>query len=158
MSASNANRPIPLAASSRATIAHLDAEALSLEASAVRAAQAHAIIAQTSTFGSAKAETLEAQLSAVGVVQARQATLRNVGAGLVQARQLAASGSWLNFVQGVEVSLHGRTLVGLLMARRVSGDVRVLIDWRGAAILGLMLGLVITWISRKQFPSPQVNR
>ena len=41
-----------------------------------------------------------------------------------------------------------RTAVLFLLARRVSGDVRVLFDWRGALAFGAVAGVIAGLISR----------
>jgi hypothetical protein len=41
------------------------------------------------------------------------------------------------------------SLVGLLLANRVDGDVRTLLDWRGALAAGAAIGLVVGLLRRR---------
>ena len=45
-----------------------------------------------------------------------------------------------------------QTAVMFLVARKVAGDVRVLLDWRGALAFGAAAGLVIALVRRARKP------
>jgi hypothetical protein len=45
-------------------------------------------------------------------------------------------------VVAADVTTGGPTFIGILLARRVVGDVKVILDWRGALAFGAAAGLV----------------
>jgi hypothetical protein len=47
------------------------------------------------------------------------------------------------------VTVRQPSLVGLLLANRVEGDVRTLLDWRGALAAGAAIGLVVGLLRRR---------
>jgi hypothetical protein len=51
-------------------------------------------------------------------------------------------------VVAADVTTGGPTFVGVLLARRVIGDVKVLLDWRGALAFGAAAGLVAGLVRR----------
>ena len=47
------------------------------------------------------------------------------------------------------VEVRGPSFVGILLAQRVEGDVRALLDWRGALVAGAALGIVLGLLRRR---------
>lgn len=120
--------PTVIGAAHQAIIDHLNAEALSLEQSTAGAVQAGSIVAHLSPIGHAQTERVDAQASAIGRVQAQQATISRSVAGLIQAEQ---------------AHVEDGAIIGLLLAGRVDGNVRPILDLRGVLVLGLVIGLVL---------------
>ena len=60
----------------------------------------------------------------------------------ILAREVHVEQSVVRTLMAAEVRLERASVVGILIARRVSGDVRVLLDWRGAAAFGAAFGLL----------------
>jgi hypothetical protein len=65
----------------------------------------------------------------------------------ILARQVQIDRGLARMVVAADVRAE-RTAVLFLVARRVSGDVRVLFDWRGAIAFGAVAGVVFGLISR----------
>ncbi len=93
--------------------------------------------------GMARAHELEIAQAGVGLALADEATLRQSSARVLLAREsvrleLSAAAS----VVANHVDVGPRTAVAVLVARSVEGDVRPLLDWRGAVAFGAAFGLV----------------
>ena len=107
--------------------------------------------------GSVEGAAVNLSMSVVGGVRAGSATIAQGLAGGVVAQTVSVRQGFVrsllaqrvevgqSFVRSLvanEVHLLPTANVGILLARRVEGDVKVLLDWRGAAILGAVAGLV----------------
>jgi hypothetical protein len=79
-----------------------------------------------------RADRLEASQSAIGRLVARDVRSDQGALGIVRARSVVASEGALGAVAAEHVETHGGFTL-LMIARRVSGDVTVLLDWRAAA-------------------------
>ncbi len=136
---------LDLGAAGQVAIERLEVGSLSLEKSSARSVQAETVVTHLSAMGSVTAEGVAAQATAIGALQARQVDVHGSAAGVVRGRTVSASRSALGLVMGEAVQTQGTTFAGLLVARQVSGTVRPMLDWRGALILGLIIGSVIRW-------------
>lgn len=87
--------------------------------------------------GAARVRAHEMTVAQSGVVAARTDSLR-LGAG---ANGLA--------VVADEATIEPGASVFVLIARRASGDVRPVLDWRAAAAFGLAVGLVLRLLGRR---------
>lgn len=112
---------------SRGAIGRLDAEQVSVTMGAI---------------GAARADTLEVQRGAVGAAMSNELTVTQGAVGTVLAGNARLDQSIARVLVARHVVVERPSIVGVLVARRVSGDVRVLLDWRGALILGAVLGLI----------------
>ncbi len=93
--------------------------------------------------GMARGREIEVGQALVGLALADEVTMRQSSARLLVAREAvrlemsAAAGVLANHVE-----VGPRAAVGVLVARSVEGDVRPLLDWRGALVFGAAFGLV----------------
>lgn len=111
----------------RGAIGRLDAQEVEVRIGAIGAARAEKIEVELGSIGAALANELEVTQGAIGTVLAGEAHLDQVVVRTMIART---------------VVVERPSLIGFMVARRVSGDVRVLFDWRGAIVFGLVVGLV----------------
>ena len=111
----------------RGAIGRLDAQEVDVHFGAIGAARAEEIEVQLGSVGAALTNELEVTQGAIGTVLAGEARLDQVVVRTMIART---------------VVVERPSLIGFLVARRVSGDVRVLFDWRGAVVFGLVFGLI----------------
>lgn len=117
---------------------------LGIEASlgAVGSVEGEAIAFTKSVVGGVRADSVTIEQGLAGGVLARTVDIRQGIARTVVAQRVEVSQSFVRSVVASEVHIMPSTNVGLLFARRVEGDVKVLLDWRGAAILGAVAGLI----------------
>jgi len=157
-------------AGTRASAARAPAKRTKASASAVLD-DAEPTVASINTSDLA-ADVVEVQFGAVGRVQTNDLSVVNGAVGGVRAKQVSIERGALGgalageihvkqgFVQSVvaraahfeqafvrnlvaaDVRFERSGFVGILLARRVSGDVRVLLDWRGGLAFGAAAGLV----------------
>jgi hypothetical protein len=117
---------------SRAAVGRVDSSELSVHQGAVGAARADRIQIGQGALGAALAGEVEVERGYVRTVIAREVSMEQTFARSVVAGEVAAR----------------QSIVGLLLARRVEGDVRVLLDWRGALAFGAAMGIVTGLVSR----------
>ena len=97
--------------------------------------------------GAARAETLSVDRGAVGAAMAGTVEVSRGYARSILARQVQMDRAAARVVIAADVHAK-QSAVMFLVARRVSGEMRVLFDWRGALAFGAAAGLVIGLLSR----------
>lgn len=112
---------------SRGAIGRLDAERVSVTMGAI---------------GAARAETIEVHLGSVGAAMANELTVTQGAVGTVLAGNARLDQSVARVLIARHVVVERPSIVGFLLARRVSGHVHVLFDWRGALVFGAVFGLL----------------
>jgi len=127
-----------------ATLASLD-----LSRGAIGRVDAQDVSVRLGAVGALRAETMHVELGSVGAaltneLHASQASLGSVVAGDVHLQQ-----SVVRTMVARQVVVERPSIVAFLLARRVSGDVRVLFDWRGAAVFGTVVG-ILSLIGRRR--------
>lgn len=119
----------------RGAIGRVDAQEVEVEIGAIGAARAEEIEVELGVIGAALANELEVTQGLIGTVVAGEAHLSQVVVRAMIARH---------------VVVEKPSLIGFLLARRVSGDVRVLFDWRGALVFGAVFGLIARLGTRRR--------
>ncbi len=115
--------------------------------------------------GSLDADRIDFMLGAVGMARGRDVRIGQAAVGLavgdeIELRQssvrvaLARESVRLETaaaatVIGNHVDVGPRAAVAILIAGRVEGDVRPLLDWRGAAVFGAVFALVAAVVGRR---------
>jgi len=125
----------------------LDAEHVELRLSAVGMVDADDVHFAQGALGAARAETVSVDRGAVGAALADKVEVSRGYARSILARQVQLDSSAARVVVAGDVRAD-RSAVMFLVARRVAGDVRVLLDWRGAAAFGAIAGLIIGLLRR----------
>ena len=91
--------------------------------------------------GEVRGDRIEASQSAIGRVRAHEVRADQGALGLVKARSVVNTEGAIGAVAADQVETNGG-FAFLMIARRVSGDVTVLLDWRAAiAAVGTLLVL-----------------
>ncbi len=147
-----------ISTAAQATVEHLEADTVSLETSVARKIQANTVVTHLSAMVNTAAHDVQAQGSAIAAQQAHRVDMRFSAIGAALAAQVSASRSALGFVASREVQANDRTYIGLLLTPQIKGNVRPLLDWRAAIVLGVVLGLIIKLTTRKSHDSPLENR
>ena len=109
---------------------------------AVGRLDARTVAVTQGAVGAARAESLSLEMSAIGAAAAGEATIsrsiaRGVFAGEVHLEQAAAQ-----TIFAERVTMESGSMALVVFARRVEGEVRPLLDWRGGLALGAALGVV----------------
>lgn len=124
----------------------LEADRLEMRLSAVGRVETAQLTVNQGAVGVARAERVSVDRGAVGAALADHVEVSRGFARSVLARQVRIEQSGAQVVIAADVSVN-QAGVMFLIARRVSGDVRVLLDWRGALAFGAAAGLVFGFIA-----------
>ena len=127
--------------------ASFDAEQVSVHQGAVGRVDASNVSVQMGAIGAARAEQVQLERSAVGVALGEQVEVSRGYARSIVARQVQMDRAAARVVIAADVRTN-QTAVMFLVARKVSGEVRVLFDWRGALAFGAVAGLVFALLRR----------
>lgn len=128
--------------------AAIQADHVSVRQAAVGRVDSEHLEVVQGAVGGARAGSVVVQQGALGGALAGELTVRQSFARSILAREARVEQSFVRMLSAVEVRIERSTFVGVLLARRVVGDVRVLVDWRGAAAFGAAFGLVAGLVGR----------
>jgi hypothetical protein len=125
------------------------AEDISIEYGGIGQAQADDIAVRMGGIGIARGERVSVELGAIGLavggdVSIVQGAVRAVVARDVQMKQTLAS-----TVMAGSVTMDRQSGAFIVIARRVDGTVRAVLDWRGALALGAAMGVAIALLGRR---------
>jgi len=137
--------PVPSLAEDGAPI---EADHVSVTMGAVGRVDSERLEVDRGAVGGVRANSVALHQGAIGGALAGQATIRQSVVRGLAARQATVEQSFVRTLVGLEVRVERASFIGVLMARRVTGDVRVLLDWRGALALGAAFGLVAGLVGR----------
>ena len=134
----------------RGGIGAASAEDITVTSGGIGLAQADDIAVRMGAIGFARGEHVSTELGAIGFalggdVSVTQGFARTVLARDVNIRQGAAGTVVAN-----HVTLGEQTGTLVLLARKVEGDVRTVLDWRGALAAGAALGIVVGLLARRR--------
>jgi hypothetical protein len=87
-------------------------------------------------------------MGALGAAMGREVSITQGGAGSILTQHATVDQSIVRTLVAQQVEFHKPSAVLVLIAQRVSGDVRVLLDWRGALALGAAFGVVAGLLGR----------
>ncbi len=127
-----------------------DAELASLELrqGAIGRVDATDVTVSQGAVGGARAERVAVSQGALGGALAGEVTITQGGAGTIIARAVRVEQSVVGRMIAQEVRVEKPSAVMFLLAQRVSGDIRVLFDWKSALALGGAIGLVSGVVQR----------
>jgi hypothetical protein len=120
----------------------IEAERVDVRMGAVGRVDSTEIAVHQGALGGARADRITVERGAIGGAVAREVQVSQGFARGVLAQNVRIEQSVVRSVVAAEVTTGGPTFIGILLARRVVGDVRVLLDWRGALAFGAAAGLV----------------
>ena len=93
---------------------------------------------------------MSVELGGVGAALGSEVRVTQGGVYTVLAREVHLEQSIVRTVIANEVKADRTTGVLLLLARRVDGDVKTILDWRGALAFGAAFGIVSTLLRRRR--------
>jgi hypothetical protein len=129
------------AATSTGSVGMLTAGDVDLRLGGIGALKAEDTFVQWGGVGAAQTEQLDVELGGVGAVLAGEAHLSLGVAGSIAARDAFVEQSFVRTLIAQRVTVNRPTGVLVMIAQHVSGDVRPVIDWRGAMAAGAAIGL-----------------
>jgi hypothetical protein len=125
----------------------LSADRVDIRGGAVGRVEAGEVTVGAGAIGAARADRVSVDRGVLGAAMARNVEVSRGYARSILARQVQIDRAAARMIVAADVRAE-RTAVVFLLARRVSGDVRVLFDWRGAIAFGAVAGLVGGLIAR----------
>lgn len=126
----------------------VQADAVEVHQGAIGRADATAITVTQGAIGAARGDRISVEMGALGAAMAREVSISQGGAGSILAGQVRVEQSFVRTLVAQNVEVRRPSAVLFLIAQRVSGDVRVLMDWRGALAFGAALGLFAGLLGR----------
>ena len=108
----------------------------------IGALEADKVRVQWGGVGAAKAERLGVEFGSVGAALAGELHVTQGFAGSVIAREATVEQAIVRTMIAQRVTVTRPTGVLVMIAAKVDGEVRPLLDWRGALAVGLAIGLV----------------
>ena len=123
------------------------ADQVSLTRSAVGRVEGGEVKVEQGAVGVARVEHLAVDRGVVGAVLADKVEVSRGYARSILARQVQLDRGAARIIIAADVRAQ-QSAVMFLVARRVSGEMRVLFDWRGALAFGAAAGVVFALLSR----------
>lgn len=112
-------------------------------------AEASDVAVSQGAIGIARGDRVSLEMGAAGVALARDLRLSQAYARQVFARDVEVDQGAIGTLITAQARFARRGLVGILIAQKVDGEVRALLDWRGALALGAALGIVVAALRRR---------
>ena len=88
-----------------------------------------------------RADTVGVEFGALGAALAGEVRVSQGFAGMVVAREATLEQAVSRTVVAQQVTINRPSAIGILIAQQVHGNVRPLLDWRGALAAGAVLGI-----------------
>lgn len=101
-------------------------------------------------IGAARGDRVSVEIGAIGVAMGGEVRLTQGAAGAVLAREARVEQAVVRTLVANEVTVERTTGVLVLIARRVEGDVRTVLDWRGALAFGAAFGALVGLLRRRK--------
>src|SRR4051812_44649447 len=122
--------------------APIQADRVEVRMAAVGRVDAGEVQVLQGAIGGVRGTDVSVQQGALGGALAGRVSIRQSVARSVLAREVVVQQSFVRTIVAAQVRVEQATGVGILIARQVTGDVRVLVDWRAAAAFGAAFGAV----------------
>jgi hypothetical protein len=132
----------------RGGIGAAQAESVDLQRGGIGRLVAREVTVTQGGIGAVRADHLSVRQGAVGAAMAGRFELTQGASRSILAREAHLEQAFANSIVANQVTMGPRSGALVVIARRVQGDMRVLLDWRGALAFGAALGLVIGLMRR----------
>ena len=109
-----------------------------------------ALLARTFAIAESPARFSAVEMGAIGAALGDEVRVTQGAVGTVLARDVRIEQAVVRTVVANNVRFERTTGVLFLVARRVEGNVRVLLDWRGAIVFGAAMGVVMSIFRRRR--------
>jgi len=125
----------------RGGIGKATADQVEVHVGGIGAAQAEDVFVQWGGIGATRADSVGVEFGAVGAALAGEVRVTQGFAGSVVAREATLEQVISRTVIAQRVAINRPSAIGILIAQHVQGDVRPLLDWRGALAAGVAVGV-----------------
>ncbi len=129
----------------------IEVERLDVRMGAVGRVDASDVSVNMGAIGAARADSITVDKGSVGAAMTGSLGLSRGYARSILARQVQIDRGAARVIVAADVRAE-RTAVVFMVARKVSGDVRVLFDWRGALAFGAVAGIIVGVVTRMRRP------
>ena len=126
----------------RGGIGDVTAETVEVRLGGIGAARAEDVFVQWGGIGATRADTVSVEFGSIGAALAGEARVSQGYAGLIVAREATVEQALVRTMIAQRVTINRPSAVLILIAQRVDGSVRPLLDWRGALAAGLGVAAV----------------
>lgn len=126
----------------RGGIAEATADTVEVRMGGIGALDADEVFVQFGGVGAARAERVSVEFGSVGAAMAGELRVTQGFAGSVIAREATIEQGIVRTLVAQNVTVTRPSAVLVMIAQRVSGEIRPLLDWRGALAFGVAFGLV----------------
>jgi hypothetical protein len=109
---------------------------------AIGAVEAGEVVVSVGAIGAARAGRVSVEMGAVGAVAGRDVRVSQAAVGAVAALEARFEQAVVRSVIARDVHFGRLSGAAVVIAARVDGDARVLLDWRGGLAAGTVLGLI----------------
>lgn len=130
----------------RGGIGEATAGSVEVHVGGIGALEAEDVFVQWGGVGAARADRLAVEFGSVGAALAGEMRLTQGFASAVAAREATIEQALVRTLIAQEVTINRPTGVLVMIAQRVSGDVRPVLDWRGALAAGAAFALITALI------------
>lgn len=120
----------------------VEADAVEVHQGVVGRVDATDVRVTQGAIGAARADRVSIQMGMLGAAMGRDVSISQGGAGSILTQHATIDQSLVRTLVAQEVEFRRPSAVLVLIAQRVSGDVRVLLDWRGALAFGAAFGII----------------
>lgn len=112
-------------------------------------AEASDVAVSQGGIGIARGDRVSIEMGAAGIALAQDLRISQAYAREVIARDVEVDQGAIGTLITAQARFTRRGLVGILIAQKVDGDVRAILDWRGALALGAAVGAVLALLRRR---------
>jgi len=135
------NVPEPIAPTTlrveRGGIGEATADQVEVRLGGIGTLQAEDVFVQWGGIGATRADSVGVEFGSLGAALAGEARVTQGFAGIVAAREATVEQAVVRTMIAQRVTINRPSAVLVLIAQRVEGEVRPLLDWRGALVAGL---------------------
>jgi hypothetical protein len=136
----------------------VEAGSISVHQGGIGAASAEDITVSMGGIGRAQADDIAVRMGAVGIARGDRVSTELGSIGLAVAREVSVTQGYARTVlardvrisQGANVTFEKQSGTFVLVARRVNGQVRTVLDWRGALAFGAAVGIAVGLLARRK--------
>lgn len=124
------------------SIERLEVDQLDFARGAIGGVRAGDVAARQAAVGGIAAGHASVEMGTVGGIAAREVTVQQGAVRSVLAQTVHVEQALVRSVVANRVETGPTTAIVIAVARRIDGEAKVLLDWRGALALGAVLGVV----------------
>jgi hypothetical protein len=139
--------PVSLSGSGAAVV---NARTVDVHRGGIGRVQAVDVAVTQGGIGLARGERVSVEMGGIGAAIGNDVRVTQGGANMILARDVRIEQAGVRTIIANNVHVERTTGVLIMIARHVEGDVRTLLDWRGAIAFGAAFGVVVSFFRRRR--------